>query len=409
MSSLFKGSIVFVYIFFCISIMNYDSFNGKQKISIIYLTNVGMVYTQFIGTKLSLALLIAITYLYEEFFQTEDSQKPVIITNPIFKVLDFCYLSIFKDHILWIILALFFESYTVHLVLEQNRLLGTIASFLCLLICYHLLYAEKFQLNTITKMFERFNHDADKKLPLEDEKVEQIFNFIVEIEDKSFFLRPNTYNWISFEFIRYRLERRKIRLFNQRKERNFAIWKYFRRPFYYIVLLFNFIGMRIKGGITILKSLFRGFSTIEMQYIRIIGILSNHRKNIISRKIYELVYSKIFFVSVKEYYVRHMYAKSEVYKQYILFEYLNTVQTKINGIVFKTFSEAFENKNMTKWDMDSVAAAVLGLNTNYIYNERLELYSDVFQKYGVNQERVLKLAEKIQFGKMKCLPGVKKK
>lgn len=375
--------------------MNYDSFSGKQKLSLIYLTNVGMVYTGFVGTKLSFVLLIIILYLYEEFFQTEDSKKTTIITNPFYKFLDFCYLSIFKDQILWICVALFFESYTMRIIIGQYQVVGTCASFLCLLICYHRLYAEKFHLNTITKMFDMFNQDAYTELYLKDDKIKEIFNFITEIEDKSYFSRPNTYSWFSFEFIIYRLKRNENESSSKKNRRKTVFWKYLKSPFWYLWRLFNKSIGKIQGA-------FRGHSTIEMQYLRMIGVLSNHRKNVISRKIYELIYTKIFFTSVKDYYLRYMYAKSEVFKEYIIYEYVKTVPTKING-------KAFENENIIKWDINSVAVAVLGLNSNYVYRERLELYSDIFQKYGISQERVLKLAEKICSGKLKRLPNIKKK
>lgn len=101
MTTIFAGSIFFIYVFSCIAIINYSNFNFKQKISLIYITNIGMVYVGLIGAGYSLLLLIVILYLYEEFLQTEDQDKNTIIINPIYKIIDCVYISIFKDHVLW--------------------------------------------------------------------------------------------------------------------------------------------------------------------------------------------------------------------------------------------------------------------------------------------------------------------
>ena len=60
MEELFKGSVIFAYMFFCITMLSYDIFTSFQKITLIYLTNLGMTYTGILGAKYSIILLIII-------------------------------------------------------------------------------------------------------------------------------------------------------------------------------------------------------------------------------------------------------------------------------------------------------------------------------------------------------------
>ncbi|MGN0160269.1 MAG: hypothetical protein ACI4AQ_02645 [Lachnospiraceae bacterium] len=404
MTTIFAGSLFFVYLFSCITIINYSGFNYQQKISLIYITNMGMVYIGLIGARYSLFLLMVILYLYEEFLQTEDRDKNMIITNPLYKFLDYCYLCVFKDYVIWVWMALFMNSYTVQNILGEWYAFSAYGSLIPLFICFHKLYAQKYHLNTITGMYETFNQNAYDKLPFDNEHVQKVFHLISAIEDKSYYRRKNTYSWFSFEFIQYRLERRRKYQSHQfHYKRKFHVLRYLKRPVYYGKLFCK----RIHGKMQIIKGrirmAFRGYSTIEMQYIRMVGILSNRRKYPVRRKIYELIYTKIFFTSVKNYYKRNMYVKAGVFKDYLMYQYINLVPTKINGKAFEHFADAFASRNILKWDINCVAVAVLGLNSNGIYRERLELYWDIFHEYGIDAEKVLELADKIKRGKMKNL------
>lgn len=227
-----------------------------------------------------------------------------------------------------------------------------------------------------------------------------IFGLITTIEDKSFFIRQKSYSWCSLEFIKYRFSR----LRNEKKGKS---EEYHRRIDFlfllkhprttlikcYKVLCQGFES--IKCFIVKIKKM-RGFSTLEMQYIRTIGVETGKDEFKFRRKIFEIIYTKIFFCSVRNYYKRNKYTKEKNFKEYMLYQYMQVVFTKINGIPFEHLAEAFESSNMAEWDIDSVAVAVLGMNGNGIYTERLELYEGIFEQYGVDSERVLELANEIK-------------
>lgn len=394
MTTIFAGSIFFIYVFSCIAIINYSNFNFKQKISLIYITNIGMVYVGLIGAGYSLLLLIVILYLYEEFLQTEDQDKNTIIINPIYKIIDCVYMSIFKDQVLWIVLVLLMNSYTAQCLLDEFYICSVYGSVVPLLICFHKLYAQKFKLNLITDMYKEFNKNVYEALNLSDPKVNKIFKFIAAIEDKSFFIRTNSYNWMSTEFIKYRKKQRKI---NKRKksyqETKRNIWGYIKNPLNTFFIFKEHLGDKV-------GKLKRGYSTIEMQMIRVLGISSDFKKYVLRRKLFEILYSEIFFASVRSYYKTYNYAKEGCYKDYIMYRYIHIVQTNINNKVFKTFVDAFDKYDMRRWDMNCVAVAVLGLNSNGIYEKRLRLYEDILKEFSIDKNKVLEIADKIKKGQM---------
>ena len=55
---------------------------------------------------------------------------------------------------------------------------------------------------------------------------------------------------------------------------------------------------------------------------------------------------------------------------------------------------------MRRWDMNCVAVAVLGLNSNGIYEKRLRLYEDILKEFSIDKNKVLEIADKIKKGQM---------
>ena len=83
-----------------------------------------------------------------------------------------------------------------------------------------------------------------------------------------------------------------------------------------------------------------------------------------------------------------------------MYRYIHIVQTNINNKVFKTFVDAFDKYDMRRWDMNCVAVAVLGLNSNGIYEKRLRLYEDILKEFSIDKNKVLEIADKIKKGQM---------
>ena len=65
--------------------------------------------------------------------------------------------------------------------------------------------APKFQTNNISQIMDTFMRFPPYQFPTDVEK--EKFYILSDIEDKSYFARENTYNVISFEFIKYKIGR----------------------------------------------------------------------------------------------------------------------------------------------------------------------------------------------------------
>ena len=131
----------------------------------------------------------------------------------------------------------------------------------------------------------------------------------VQKEDKTYFERRNTYNLISLEYARYKYIEFKN---NQCKKiyRLIFIGNIVCCIHIFIKIIKNIMLILIKILKNINALLFRkkkisnifiGHATIEMQLIRTIALDDGYSMTF-RRKVYEYVYSTIFFHSLKDYY-----------------------------------------------------------------------------------------------------------
>ena len=90
-----------------------------------------------------------------------------------------------------------------------------------------------------------------------------------------------------------------------------------------------------------LKMKVRGCSTLEMQLIRNIGIEKGYDKCIIRRKMFEFVYTYIFFNGLRDYYENTQNSKRREFKNlFCTFITFNTIKYVWND--FKTIDKLFK-------------------------------------------------------------------
>ena len=147
-------------------------------------------------------------------------------------------------------------------------------------------------------------------------KLYDFSKILIDREDHSFFERVESYNWISVEFIVYRLRRmykesEKCTSSNSLLLRkiNFILYilkkiiKCIVNEIHRLIFITNKVVLHRKN----IKSYIRGYSTIEMQLIRTLAVKHGYSSHVFQRKAYEFIYSKIFFSSLKKYYRYHYY------------------------------------------------------------------------------------------------------
>lgn len=136
----------------------------------------------------------------------------------------------------------------------------------------------------------------------------------------------------------------------------------------------------------------RGYSTPEMQLLRTVGIARGYERYKLRRKVYEVLYSKIFFTSLKDYHRANSFVELSHYRDYILWIYTQNVLTVINGTRCQTLSGAFAGgADVESWSLEGMFVACLGLSFRPATEETLELYSDVIAAFGLDREKILRI------------------
>lgn len=130
-----------------------------------------------------------------------------------------------------------------------------------------------------------------------------------------------------------------------------------------------------------------------MQLLRTVGIARGYDKYKYQRKIFEVVYSRIFFDSLKRYHKANTYLALDHYRHYLLYVYFQNVMTKINGYRRVPFSSAFEDPtDICHWSMDGLFVACLGLSFREATDFHLELYEDIIEPFQLNRNHIKELS-----------------
>jgi hypothetical protein len=112
----------------------------------------------------------------------------------------------------------------------------------------------------------------------------------------------------------------------------------------------------------------RGYSTLPMQLMRTLGIQSGYSCKI-RRKIYELLYPRMFFGGIRRLFEEEFVSKRKYFKKYLLYIYFHVVKTFLGDATFSKFLNAFDMQYQEKNKIDiydcsneGVFIACMGLN-----------------------------------------------
>lgn len=401
-AQVFENNSIYVYFLSCIVIFSYQHFTKRQKISLIYATTIAMELISKYSWTLTLVMLLISMFILEEYL-SDDKVKCELLGNVWYKMIDFTYQFIFIDAGIGIV---------INIIVSDERLCGFLreipidgfygVNIGILLITIHMLNTSKFGLydfQTIKRHFDQFD---GKKIMWDSQELQRRFDIMVGLEDKSYFDRENSYNWFSVEFLKYKIETYRE---NRAWKKHFKAkrsWRYNLKCIWRLIKRFRLIRYVInrfvekfsesKWSIDYffrrLKMKIRGCSTLEMQLIRNIGIEKGYDKCIIRRKMFEFVYTYIFFNGLRDYYENTQNSKRREFKKFILYVYLHSIRLNMFGNDFKTIDLDL------KWN---VIENCRGLrNQNVTYKNKTVVISesskDVIQVYG-SQELFSKLVE----------------
>lgn len=425
MEGLLTNNIFFVYLLGILVIINYEVFEKRQKIAIIYACSFGLTFNSDLRCILIMLLLLFILFLYEEYLN-EDLIKIKYVTKIRYKILDFLYMYVAQYKLIYVIGAIILKSNVcrnfVSGLLKKCEILQIsveniliVVAVLMLIICVHKMFNNPIELKNFQQINQKFNEYPYYQLPLKnEEKREKLFEkleLVADIEDYTFFRREKTYSCFSLEFVSIIISKKKrkrhevktvkvnwiscisgriksfftwrnLLLFFKRKHKIYVFIKYVRK----VSIGINcFVAYRLNCVSHKVKRYIRGYSTIEMQLIRILAFKKGLKMGkpgtwqdvylIIIRKIYEIVYAPIFFYGHKKY--LGITIERDFYRYYLVYIYLHTVQTNLNGRVYAPLDKIFGEVDVVEWPKEALFVIALGLNNMRITHGRVDVYKNI--------------------------------
>ena len=362
MEELFGGNLFVIYFIACVAVISYCNFRENQRMFLLYLFTYAAVFFRIFRVSAGLALLFLATFVFLEYL-SEDTQKLELIVRLRYKLYDYLFMMLFQYHFCWVLLAFLFlfASHCQFPVPIQTGL--TMLSVLLLLFGAHRAVSQPFKIKSVTEMLQIFKEYPHYHF-VYSEEMQRRFDLICAFEDKTYFQRTSSYSCLTREYLSLILQTHSI----------FALCRH----------LMTFLAASKK-----FYSPARGFSTPEMQLLRTIGIQRGYDRYKVHRKIFEVIYSKIFFSSLKEQCEANSDRKFVHYRQYLLLIYVHSMLSKIHGIRYMPLSSAFQEKeNIGSWSMEGLFIACLGLSFRRVSAENLVFFQDIIQKFHLSKERI---------------------
>ena len=371
MESLFNENIIFIFFFAMIAIYNYSDLKEYQRMAIIYISVYALTILNIIGVKLAVVLLVISLFCFFEIF-TSDEMKFKILINPIYKVVDFVYISFSQYAFGGMCCALLMLRIKLPEPLEQQNVVFKILSFLFMVWTLTTTLQQKYVIHTFGEMYKIFTWFPINKIDF-NEKLDEACSILVSIEDRIYFER-NAYSLFSLKYIVRTL---KNKISTQRGNKR-------------IVCVFS-------AGNRFIRNIFdesRGYSTIPMQLVRSLGIKRGYNYKY-RRKIFEILYSRMFFKGIERMLNEDQVAQKQYFKKYLLYIYFHKVNTFLGDATFSKFLNAFDmkynkknNKDIYDCSNEGIFIACMGLSkrATYITKENIDYYLQSIDNVELNPD-----------------------
>ena len=97
MEELFSSNLFAIYIIASIAVISYTNFEENQRMFLLYLFTYAIAFFKIFRISASLLLLVLITFVFLEYL-SEDKKKLTLITNLIYKCVDYAFMMLFQYH-----------------------------------------------------------------------------------------------------------------------------------------------------------------------------------------------------------------------------------------------------------------------------------------------------------------------
>lgn len=398
LEALIGGNQILLYFIGIFYILINAGFEKKQKIIIIYICSYCLKLFNIMDFKIIIMILSIVSILYIGFL-SKDNIKNIILNNIWYKFKDWVYKIIFEYSGIYFLLSMIIITDTIKAKIQLISFFYinipiinidiNIISIILLIWTLNNITSEKYGTNQFTVIKKGMdNVTLWTKIEINQKDIEKM-EMLIDIEDKSFFIRENSYNFLSIEFLKYQLDKFKITK-NAVKcniQKNGCL-KCIKK-----VISKRYIAKKI---INKFKSAIRGYSTIEMQMIRTLGIKYGYSYKLY-RKIYELIYSKIFFKSLRKY-MNKCYLDTKGhgrFKEYLLTVYIGIAPIYINGKHYKSMLEIWNKQKLCEISKEQFLISILGLSGKIISPDIIYDYSNIIYRYDIDENKLLILISEI--------------
>ncbi len=394
-----------------VSKIELDKNNIKLKLSLIYIIFFFSALLNIFDLKLLIPIFIVITFIFQEFVFADEFQK-MLLKKKQYLLLDYLYKMIFEYKVCYFILSIFLIStYLKNILCINSSIIYSLISVLSFLIlCSGITKTLNNEFKTLD--FNQIHEKMINIMPFSkfscDYKLYDFSNILIYKEDRSFFMRENSYNWLSMEFVIYRLKR----IYEECSHYKVCKIKFIGKISNCIIFVFNLIPQILSLIIRLLKKLIlifykvvlcrknikyymRGYSTIEMQLIRTLAVIDGYSSHVFQRKAYEMIYSKIFFSSLRSFYKYHHYINISQYKYYLIYLYVRVAPVRLNKKLYKSILDLYNKKSINEIEIEEFYIWTLGLSHTTIDDS--VIYSPIVGTFNMKKQRLKKLVK--QFSK----------
>ena len=414
MEGLFEGNEVLLYFISVLYILVNSSFSKNQKIISIYIFSYCLRLFNIMSLKIILTIISIVTFLYMEFL-TSDEVKNKILTNLWDKLKDYIYKTVFEFSGLYFFISMLFLSKTmavnlpiinyfnINIPFLQTEI--NVISFVFLAIAINNISSCKYSTQSFSNIREKMNKVSTWQTTNIAKGDKKKMAILVDIEDKSFFIRKNTYNFVSIEFLRYKIGRKKNDGFLKLKQNELTI-DVIKRILFKKIYIKEEIGkikklllkeIYIMEFIRKIRRYMRGYSTIEMQLIRTLGIKDGYAY-VIYRKIYEIIYTKLFFKNIRKEMNKYYYDTKGcgTFKEYLLNIYIHIAPIRINKKDYKNMLTIWGAKSLKDVSKEQFFISILGLSHRNLRDDIFITYENIIQKHKLDKKEIRRLMEQVR-------------
>lgn len=365
--------------------------NDNQKIIVIYIFIAMLSIFNILDLKYMILILLLCTYIYFEFL-IDDNFKYKILRKLLYKTIDFLYLVIIKYNILMYVVALIFISDSYNKMVNIPFIYNFIIFILILIKVISKITDNDFELFNFSEVYNQLNKIKFSNYEkLNNDKIK----ILTTIEDKSFFERKEDYTFICWDFLKYRLNR--INEVLQKVQDR----KYYKHNLKNIIKFIKYVLRQLYyqlKDIENYKNIIRGYSTIEMQLFRTIGVKNGYQK-VFQRKVTEFIYTQLFFKGLKNYYkLNYTTVSNNYFKNLILVNYVEYAPVIIAGKYIK-ISELW-NKKVNELNNSEFFLSILGLSgkikkNNLNFNYIIDRYPTYISKFLLDEKELKKAIKEL--------------